>query len=236
MSQERYDALPPQFLENPTDEGSRHYSYECKASVQERPYTSRPSRTQQLLNPKLKPKLASATNTLLESEGVADRQLAAAETKRADMEDPSRKQSRPDSDSDSVSTAERCRSSPRGQGDVPRKRRRASASSSLSQSPGSPDQESRRKNRRHRTRSPSDRGRPSADRRGSHRSRTNSASVDKSQVTKLRRSLEVEDGSSQNGHYDNNKSQPRDGKEPARRGRSLSPFSKRLALTQAISM
>jgi hypothetical protein len=38
---------------------SRHYSYECKAVVQERPYVSRPSRTQQLFNPRLVPKLTS---------------------------------------------------------------------------------------------------------------------------------------------------------------------------------
>lgn len=38
---------------------ARHYSYECKASAQERPYTSRPSRTQQLANPKLVPRLTS---------------------------------------------------------------------------------------------------------------------------------------------------------------------------------
>lgn len=37
----------------------RHYSYECKANAQERPYVSRPSRTQQLSNPKLVPKLTS---------------------------------------------------------------------------------------------------------------------------------------------------------------------------------
>src|ERR1700733_11871087 len=37
----------------------RHYSYECKATAQERPYVSRPSRTQQLFNPKLAPKLSS---------------------------------------------------------------------------------------------------------------------------------------------------------------------------------
>ncbi|KAF1939773.1 hypothetical protein EJ02DRAFT_351560, partial [Clathrospora elynae] len=36
-----------------------HYSYECKAPAQERPYKSRPSRTQQLLNPNLKPKLTT---------------------------------------------------------------------------------------------------------------------------------------------------------------------------------
>ena len=35
----------------------RHYSYECKAAPQERPYVPRPSRTQQLRNPKLLPKL-----------------------------------------------------------------------------------------------------------------------------------------------------------------------------------
>lgn len=35
-----------------------HYSYECKASLQSRPYTSRASRTEQLRNPKLKPALA----------------------------------------------------------------------------------------------------------------------------------------------------------------------------------
>jgi len=37
----------------------RHYSFECKAAVQERPYISRPSRTQQLHNPKLTPQLNS---------------------------------------------------------------------------------------------------------------------------------------------------------------------------------
>ena len=38
-----------------------HYSYECKAKAQQRPYRSRPSRTQQLFNPDLRPKLASDT-------------------------------------------------------------------------------------------------------------------------------------------------------------------------------
>ncbi|KAF2210330.1 hypothetical protein CERZMDRAFT_99395 [Cercospora zeae-maydis SCOH1-5] len=36
-----------------------HYTYECTATQQERPYTSRPSRSQQLLNPKLAPKLSA---------------------------------------------------------------------------------------------------------------------------------------------------------------------------------
>ncbi len=37
----------------------RHYSYECKATAQERPYMARPSRTQQLQNPKLRPQLTT---------------------------------------------------------------------------------------------------------------------------------------------------------------------------------
>ncbi|KAJ5995771.1 hypothetical protein N7481_002748 [Penicillium waksmanii] len=42
--------------------------YECKGTAQDRPYKPRPSRTQQLLNPKLMPKLSTENpNTLLES-------------------------------------------------------------------------------------------------------------------------------------------------------------------------
>ncbi|POS85799.1 hypothetical protein EPUL_001096 [Erysiphe pulchra] len=54
-----------------------HYSYECKAATQERPYVSRPSRTQQLLNPKLVPKLSNEVpHDLLIKKGIADEQLA----------------------------------------------------------------------------------------------------------------------------------------------------------------
>lgn len=48
----------------------RHYSYECKASTQERPYASRPSRSQQLRNPKLVPKLTNDTLNPLEQKYV----------------------------------------------------------------------------------------------------------------------------------------------------------------------
>ncbi|KAM0344574.1 hypothetical protein ACHAPU_007348 [Fusarium lateritium] len=62
----------------------RHYSYECKASTQERPYASRPSRSQQLRNPKLVPKLTNETlNPLEKKKGVADEELAKAENERA---------------------------------------------------------------------------------------------------------------------------------------------------------
>ncbi|CAD6594577.1 MAG: hypothetical protein ASARMPREDX12_000301 [Alectoria sarmentosa] len=58
-------------------------NYECKAPAQDRPYTSRPSRTQQLVNPKLIPKLTSDTpNGLLRKKGVADEVLAKREEER----------------------------------------------------------------------------------------------------------------------------------------------------------
>ncbi|KAI3322419.1 zinc knuckle-domain-containing protein [Xylariaceae sp. AK1471] len=62
-----------------------HYSYECKASAQERPYVPRPSRTQQLVNPKLVPKLTSDTTDALQKtkKGLADEQLAKREAERA---------------------------------------------------------------------------------------------------------------------------------------------------------
>ncbi|TQS37742.1 hypothetical protein Golomagni_01772 [Golovinomyces magnicellulatus] len=60
-----------------------HYSYECKSSAQERPYVSRPSRTQQLLNPKLVPKLSSEVpQDLLRKKGIADEQLAKLKEER----------------------------------------------------------------------------------------------------------------------------------------------------------
>ncbi|KAL2374453.1 hypothetical protein RJ035_002769 [Blastomyces gilchristii] len=67
-------------------------NYECKASAQERPYISRPSRTQQLANPKLVPELMSdVPNDLLRTKGVADEQLALNEGARGrnmgDLED-----------------------------------------------------------------------------------------------------------------------------------------------------
>ena len=78
----------------------RHYSYECKSTTQDRPYVSRPSRTQQLSDPRLQPKLSSDTpNELLRKyapshrfydrsgltarrKGVADEELAKKEAER----------------------------------------------------------------------------------------------------------------------------------------------------------
>ncbi|KAL8859556.1 MAG: hypothetical protein Q9178_003955 [Gyalolechia marmorata] len=61
---------------------SKH-SYECQAAAQQRPYVSRPSRTQQLANPTLRPKLNSdVPNDLLRKTGVADEQLEKIERDR----------------------------------------------------------------------------------------------------------------------------------------------------------
>ncbi|KAK3325459.1 zinc knuckle-domain-containing protein [Apodospora peruviana] len=71
-----------------------HYSYECKAPPQERPYVPRPSRTQQLFNPKLLPKLSDEVpDALQRKKGVADEEIAKKEAERArkrelEKEDP----------------------------------------------------------------------------------------------------------------------------------------------------
>lgn len=62
--------------------GKGHYSYECKASLQSRPYTSRASRTQQLRNPKLKPMLAETKMSEPVADGVGD--VRNAETSASD--------------------------------------------------------------------------------------------------------------------------------------------------------
>ncbi|KAJ4153994.1 hypothetical protein LMH87_010458 [Akanthomyces muscarius] len=60
-----------------------HYSYECNATAQERPYVSRPSRTQQLRNPKLVPKLTNdSPNPLEKKKGAADEELSKKEAER----------------------------------------------------------------------------------------------------------------------------------------------------------
>ncbi|KAJ0168186.1 hypothetical protein CTA2_8941 [Colletotrichum tanaceti] len=62
----------------------RHYSYECKEPAQTRPYVSRPSRTQQLRNPKLMPKLTNETpDDADRKKGIADAELAKKEAERS---------------------------------------------------------------------------------------------------------------------------------------------------------
>ncbi|KAK8168159.1 zinc knuckle-domain-containing protein [Phyllosticta citrichinensis] len=96
-----------------------HYSYECKVTTQERPYLARPSRTQQLFNPKLMPQLTSdVPNDLLRRKGVVDEVLAKQSEERgrkhARDDDhsalPPRTRSRSESSFSSVSTVSTNRS------------------------------------------------------------------------------------------------------------------------------
>jgi hypothetical protein len=135
-----------------------------------------------------------------------------------------------------------------------RKRRRKSSSSvSESRSDLSSIEERRTGNgrRRRRTLSPEPRGRPTADRRGSHRSRSRSrnSSVDQSRVARGRKSMTplpvgVEPAAHERiGRGQENKSFEKGRREPdrqdfrsSRKERSMSPYSKRIALTQAMNI
>ncbi|PGH15802.1 hypothetical protein AJ79_02183 [Helicocarpus griseus UAMH5409] len=274
----------------------RHYSYECKASAQERPYISRPSRTQQLANPKLVPQLNSdVPNDLLRTKGVADEQLSLRESERGCNKDSpddrdhetvrghSRKRARsisPAYSADSVSTISTNRSwsrSPQRRRDISpspyrskeRKRKMAEvsedeylSSSSVERQPSPPRGTDRNTRRRRRSHSPHERGRQyDSDRRGSWRNKSQSESMDRSSIAKQRRSLTPDD-LDRSGRY-TGRGRPRRARSPEitrsparardsepfynggraapqnpppRRDRSLSPFSKRLALTQAMNM
>ncbi|KAF2275153.1 uncharacterized protein EI97DRAFT_502100 [Westerdykella ornata] len=151
-----------------------HYSYECTVSAQERPYKARPSRTQQLLNPNLRPKPTEDVPVeLLHKKGIADELLAKKEQERGrgtSHEGGSRKRSYSTSSSDSVSTISTNRSrsrSPPTRGrrrsrqaslrdhDILRKRERSRSFSSY----GSEDGEGRNVRRRLSSFSPPRRGR-----------------------------------------------------------------------------
>ena len=275
---------------------SRHYSYECKATAQERPYTSRPSRTQQLLNPKLAPKLNSdVPNELLRKKGVADEQLAKAELERggernrasaspSPMASQSRKRSRSISSysSNSVSTISTNRSiSPKRarrkdegsyfdsqqepaetRARVTKRRYSSSPHSSSESRSISPDDypypSDRRRSseanqrRRHRQISPERRGRPDSHRGASRRTKSRSLSLDRSRIAKERKSLtpaspgyskadrrypEYDRSEDYSTRIDGGENRRPGMNEPRqRKERSLSPYSKRLALTQSMNL
>lgn len=267
-----------------------HYSYECKATAQERPYISRPSRTQQLADPKLIPRLNSdIPNDLARKAGVADEQLAKLELQSSQRRGKSplspgpestrsRKRSRSlDSySSNSVSTISTNRSlSPKrartrhrepsnGYYSGPLKRRYSSSVSSRSRSRSSSSEDpegsnSRRSSdpnqrRRHQLASPEQRGRLPSQRRGSRRTRSRSNGLDMRRIVKERKSMTpAPEGSYGSGEsykhsernsprdVEYNRGNPKDGFRCRRRNddtssgtrqRSLSPWSKRQALTQ----
>ncbi|KAH8730258.1 zinc knuckle-domain-containing protein [Phaeosphaeriaceae sp. PMI808] len=197
-----------------------HYSYECKASAQERPYASRPSRTQQLLNPKLKPKLTTEVpDDLLRKKGLADEILKKKEDERSGR---NQKRSRSPSTSsvDSVSTISTNRSPSRspspprrthdgpslrvGDDKVLTKRRKRSVSIDSHSSHDS----NRKTRRRMSSFSPDERGRRRT------RSRSTSARMDISYEDPQRKDSH---GRYRRGSHSRSRSRQRHGKRAARR-------------------
>ncbi|KAL4914229.1 zinc knuckle-domain-containing protein [Aspergillus aurantiobrunneus] len=267
-----------------------HYSYECKVTAQERPYLARPSRTQQLQNPKLRPQLTTdVPDNATRMKGNADTLLAQREEERGrkrdydelnslDHQDQVGKRTRSISSysASSVSTISTNRSrsgSPRREpyeerrGEAraksqsshqswSRKRRHSDSSSDYSVSSYSSRERSRARSpernirRRRRESSPKERGRPrDISRNGSRRDRSRSNGMDKGRIARGRRSI-TDKETNLNRSYGNpsssSKNQPNTSHEregykgnhasPTRRERSLSPYSKRIALTQAMNM
>jgi len=261
-----------------------HYSYECKAVAQERPYVSRPSRTQQLLNPKLVPKLTSdIPQELLRKKGVADEQLAKAELERGrkrerQSEDPDEIRGAPKrmrsastfSASASTISTDLSRSlSPRATSrDSARRKARPS---SMSRSP--PHREFSRNETRSLTRSPSvsrsppprvladsekkrrrdsfssidsytsEDPRNSKERAGSRSTRRRFQQISPPARGRRTESRSPNRGSRrrlsndrQRGDRFSDGGLPRSDSRPPPRERNLSPFSRRLALTQAMNM
>ncbi|KAI9376824.1 zinc knuckle-domain-containing protein [Aspergillus egyptiacus] len=263
-----------------------HYSYECKVTTQERPYLSRPSRTQQLLNPKLRPQLTTdVPDSTEQTKGTADALLAQREQERGrkrdlDELDPlealprasKRNRSLSSASASSVSTISTNRSrseSPRREGyeeqrrggrtrsqashhSWSRKRRYSDSSSDYSVS-SYPSRRTPERNirRRRRESSPKERGRPrDVSRDGDRRDRSRSRRIDKGRPARARRSITPGETNLErsyarrpspriqpNGpHNDNGRQHERNRPAPPQRERSLSPYSRRLALTQAMNM
>ncbi|QSZ32056.1 hypothetical protein DSL72_001625 [Monilinia vaccinii-corymbosi] len=261
--------------------------YECKANAQERPYVSRPSRTQQLSNPKLVPNLTSdVPQDLLKKKGIADEQLAKLEKERGrkrerqneDMEMGAAKRRRSASSVSSVSTISTNMSrspSPNGTRRAPD----AYSSRSVRRSHSPPRPSSSRHKDRSPSLSPSPPPRQDIRDSGKKRRRDSFSSVDSYRSRdeqSVRNSRERANSRSTRKKFNNRSPEARGRRTESRspwrarrnssndrrrfdeprikeerresfasrkthtspplRERSMSPFSKRLALTQAMNM
>lgn len=216
-----------------------HYSYECKARAQDRPYKSRPSRTQQLLNPRLAPALTTEVpSDLVRKKGVADDILKRKDEER--LRESGRKRGRDESrtrrseSTDSVSTistdAGRSRSPRRpvrSSGGEKGKRRGRSSSAS-----GSERDAHRQRNARRRLSSfsPEVRGRRRGDREGSARSRDMDGHGKRARRASVERSRERSWSAERMDTADERSKRARSRERSASpRHRSPSPYSQRRA-------
>ncbi|KAI5857146.1 zinc knuckle-domain-containing protein [Tricharina praecox] len=227
-----------------------HYSYECKSVAQERPYISRPSRTQQLFNPKLQTKLTEAAPpnevSLTTKKGVADSILKQKEEER-EREGRSRKRRRDGSASPPPGTRPRDRSS-----SVSSYSSYSSISSGRSPSPparsraGNNGREDRRRSDSY-SRSPDHersvrrkfRDSPSPGMRGRRLSPTDSVRRTRSasRPRRVKATPTKKDGSANGGATRRDPSPrplPPAPVQQAPRGRSPSPFTRRRLMTEAM--
>lgn len=216
-----------------------HYSYECKASAADRPYVARPSRTQQLLNPKYAPKLSEVAppEDLTRKAGIADEILARRQDERG------RKRQRLDADGRSVSrsssassistiSTNRSRSpTPPTRSVIPERHTHHRASGRARQSSASPSHTS-----------PERAGRSRRHGRSSHhdrKARGNLRSTSPQRSRSPRRRHSPPPRRSRTPDKRPEKDQARGGYRergpPVPRERSLSPYSRRLALTQSMN-
>ncbi|KAJ3483168.1 hypothetical protein NLG97_g7371 [Lecanicillium saksenae] len=240
MFKTRY-VTPRQTFQAFTNCLKRHYSYECKATAQERPYVSRPSRTQQLRNPKLVPKLTNdAPNPLEKKKGAADEELMKKEAERErkrgldERDDESDEASRrPRSPSvDSVSTVST--NSRAGSASPPRRTQDRYGSESGEEA-GEISEKSPPRRQRSRSRSP----RRGKDERGERRASPQESERRRRDGERRRRSRSPRERGHREsrhrghrGHRDNHQERRHDAPRSEARERSLSPFSQRLAMTR----
>ncbi|KAI5289473.1 hypothetical protein KEM54_003795 [Ascosphaera aggregata] len=216
-----------------TDIVLRHYSYECRASTQERPYVSRPSRTKQLANPKLRPELtkdipkdftASKTPT---TAGTAKYERGRKLNREG--HNPSRPPS-PTSSISSISTISTTRSRSVSS-DLERRERSAERRRSTE----SHDDFFKSENASEAKMSSRYRRRPSPEDFNISRARSTSRQDSHKYRQRSRDSLREEPGKGRGRSPVQSPKAADTRTKPSERDRSLSPYSKRLALTQAMS-
>jgi hypothetical protein len=203
-----------------------HYSYECTSAKQERPYVSRPSRTQQLHNPKLAPKLSAAPKPPIgvkddhdeKSTAELDARGRSRDTRRPQESYLRRRQSTASYSSRSVSTISTNAS--RSRSPDARQRR-----------PTKPDREG--SNRRRRTRSYSSSRLRSISRSPVAREERHSARADHTEARRSRSPRRDRRARSRSSTHSPPARSTQARNNNAYRERSMSPYSRRVALSGA---
>ena len=226
-----------------------HYSYECKSSLQSRPYATRASRTQQLRNPKLKPALTEtkmsepATDATSRTQAAKDTAVGEerGRSRSPSQEHPAKRQRRSASASSTSSVSTISTSASKSDHDaVPQRPATSHVSDRLVSRSRSP-RPRRLEPSASRSRSP-----PHFDGRRNRRSTDHQDSED--DRYKAEEAIDSKGGQRRSGRSqfqrqktisrspERKRNRPSDsGQSRPNRPRSLSPYSRRLALTQAMN-